>query len=85
MSENYSELDLKAIWSRGQLVLGYDPQLYRVDVLGSPIIWNQYGNRESIYGWEVDHIDPCKPAILSNLQPLQWQNNVAKSDKKLQY
>ena len=46
-----------------------------------------YGNRDSQYGWEIDHINPNAPSYsrdsFANLQPLQWENNVDKSDGRL--
>jgi 5-methylcytosine-specific restriction endonuclease McrA len=36
------------------------------------------------YGWEIDHINPVANGgtdIDNNLQPLNWKNNAAKSDK----
>lgn len=44
---------------------------------------NEYGDRKSLYGWEVDHIDPDGPNTLSNYRPLQWENNVVTSDRRL--
>jgi 5-methylcytosine-specific restriction endonuclease McrA len=44
---------------------------------------SDYGNTNSQYGWEVDHIKPVAKGgtdDLSNLQPLQWDNNRKKGD-----
>ena len=44
----------------------------------------EHGNRDSEYGWEIDHIEPVALGggdELTNLQPLNWQNNVKKGDQ----
>lgn len=54
---------------------------YRKDDCGAWIHRDAYGNRNSQYGWEIDHIKPKALGgsdHISNLRPLQWQNNAAK-------
>jgi hypothetical protein len=68
------------VWNRGKIVGTNDPNVWRQDSQGAWIAWKDYGNRDSQYGWEIDHINPNGGDALSNLQPLQWENNVAKSD-----
>jgi len=44
---------------------------------------NDLGNREAEFGWEIDHIKAVVNGgddRLSNLQPLNWQNNLAKGN-----
>ncbi len=46
--------------------------------------WSEHGNRDSKYGWEIDHINPVANGggdELNNLQPLNWVNNANKGDK----
>ena len=46
--------------------------------------WSEHGNRNSENGWEIDHINPVANGDgdeLSNLQPLNWNNN---SDKAVE-
>jgi len=69
-------------WEKGKVVSNNDPNVYRMDDCGAWISRAMYGKRDSQYGWEIDHIDPNGGDDLSNLRPLQWENNVDKSDKK---
>jgi len=74
---------VEAVWRKGQVVPGYDPSAVRKDRCGAWIQRDHYGRTESRYGWEVDHIVPASrngSDDLSNLQPLQWENNRQKGD-----
>jgi len=59
---------------------------FRKDQCGAWMLYSEYGNRNNKYGWEIDHIKPVSEGgtdALSNLRPLHWRNNAAKSDGKL--
>ncbi len=79
----YSEQHKVAVWVKARAIEGYNPAYVRMDACGAPIEWVQYGNTSSAYGWEIDHINPESLGGInnvSNLQPLQWQNNRKKSN-----
>lgn len=68
------------------IVPGYDPAVIRQDRCGAWIKLKDYGNRDSNWGWEIDHIVPTSNGgqhVIENVQPLHWRNNVAKGDGPL--
>lgn len=74
---------INAVWSKGIIVEGMDSSLVRKDPCGAWIMRNQYGNRESDYGWEIDHVYPVSLGgddQIDNLRPMQWENNIKKGD-----
>lgn len=71
------------VWHNAIVVENFNSESIRKDACGAWIIRNQYGNRNSIYGWEIDHVYP--EALgggndIVNLRAMQWENNVAKGD-----
>jgi 5-methylcytosine-specific restriction endonuclease McrA len=81
---NFSEPEKKAVWDKGNKIPGQDPDKLRKDACGAVISWDKHGDTtEGGRGWEIDHIKPVAAGggdELSNLQPLQWQNNRKKGD-----
>ena len=69
-----------AVWTKGQILVGRDPNEWRMDSMGGMMRYSEYG-QTTAFGWEIDHIDPDGSDELWNLQPLYWLNNRRKSDK----
>lgn len=84
----FTEDIIQKVWEKGKEVPGYDSELYRKDQCDAWIINEMYGFRNTLYGWEIDHIKPVSNGgtdDLSNLRPLQWENNANRQDEKLVY
>ena len=74
------------VWVKGQVVGSNNPDEYRKDECGAWMYFSHYSNRNSQYGWEIDHIefvDHVASEDLNNLRPLQWQNNACKGSGEL--
>ena len=82
--QSFSEETKRAVWNKAEIVPGHSSDIQRKDRCGAWIDWEKYGDtNENGNGWEIDHIQPVAANgsdDLSNLQPLQWQNNRAKGD-----
>lgn len=87
----WSEEQIQSAWDRATIVEGYDKNRFRKDACGAWIIRDKYDDKDSLYGWQIDHIAP--QALLEekgfsqdmidnpiNLRALQHENNNSKSD-----
>lgn len=77
---------IQKVWEKAEIVEYADPNEWRKDQCGAWIGRKYYGNRNSQYSWEIDHTTPISSGgtdDLSNLHPLQWQNNAAKEGGRL--
>jgi hypothetical protein len=80
--EHFDATIIERVWQKGTPVSGYSSN-FRRDTCGAWMEKSRYGDRSSSFGWEIDHEQPVAADgsdDLSNLQPLQWQNNVHKGD-----
>jgi len=79
--------DLKIeVWIKGGVIPNFSPAIWRWDACGAVIRYDDFGDRESEYGWEIDHIIPeirNGSDHITNLQPLHWENNASKGDGPL--
>lgn len=78
--KSFDEATIKAVWQKGKPEPGYTG--FRKDMCGASMQRTDYGKQER-WGWEIDHIKPVSNGgtdDLSNLRPLQWENNRHKGD-----
>ena len=83
--KDWSEDQIRAVWNKGRVIPGLDSNKLRQDLAGAWIEYSQYGNHDNDlgFGWEIDHRVPKSrngTDDISNLRPLQWENNRSKGD-----
>jgi hypothetical protein len=86
MSYSYTKQEIISVWKMATTAQGYNPDFVRRDRCGALIQLNQHGNRQSDYGWEIDHVKPTAKGgshTYQNVQPLHWHNNSSKGDGEL--
>lgn len=83
LNESFNQTTVDLVWQKEQVVPRYDPNVWRKDTCGAWMKRNEHGNTNSQHGWEIDHIKQKAQHgsdHISNLQPLQWENNRHKGD-----
>ena len=81
---NFTSETILKVWQKAAIDEYNVPNDYRKDECGAWIERVQYGNHDSLYGWEIDDINPGSDIDnLSNLRPLHWKNNSSKKDGRL--
>lgn len=79
---SFSDATIEAVWQKGKVARGQDPNVWRLDACNMWMHRASYGTT-SQYGWEIDHEYPVSRGgtdTLANLQPLNWKNNRGKGD-----
>jgi HNH endonuclease len=79
-SSPFDEKTIEAVWQKGTPEPKYPS--FRKDQCGASMERPRYGKTEQ-WGWEIDHTKPVSKGgndDLSNLEPLQWENNQHKGD-----
>lgn len=74
---------IQRVWEKGKVVENFNKDLYRKDAAGAWIFRDDYGNRESKLGWEIDHVYPIENGgedFIENLRPMNWRNNESKGN-----
>ena len=84
---SWTDDQIEAVWAKAtKSSNSTEEQGYRKDQCTAWIKKNEYGNRNSKYGWEIDHITPISKNgtdDIGNLRPLHWQNNASRQDDRL--
>lgn len=77
---SFSEEVIQKVWEKGIADPYNDPNLWRKDQCGAWMYKPAHGDRNSVYGWEIHHINPNSGDDILNLIPLHWENNLATED-----
>lgn len=88
MCEFTEEQKIK-VWKKGRIVENFPSEYVRKDACGAWMLFEKYGDRDSPFGWEIDHVYPKSKLEefgvpndlinnIDNLRPMNWRNNDSK-------
>ena len=75
----FTQRTVEKVWAKAYPVGSFDPDYLRKDESGAWITKDQYGNKQSVFGWEIRHIKPLSDGgarKVSNLRPIQLRSRV---------
>ena len=78
----FDEEIIEVVWEKAAIIEDKDPAEYWCDIFGNEVCRESF-SKQSIMGWEIDHIKPVAKGgtdELSNLQVLQSKANAIKGD-----
>jgi hypothetical protein len=78
--KEFSDEEKCLIWYQGIPFNNFRPDKWMRDKQGKLMLFSEYENRDSEYGWKIDRINPNDGDHPSNLQPILWTSKVIKSD-----
>lgn len=92
----WTEEQKRAAWQKAVDVDGKNPNVWKKDCCGAWIRWEDYGDLDSEYGWEIDHIFPenrletfgvpkKERDAIENLRAMHYANNRSKGDDYPRY
>jgi len=79
---SFNQETIEAVWNKSQVIESKNSFIYRSDILGNTLYRGSYG-KQSIMGWEIDHIKPVSKGgtdDIDNLQILNTGANIKKGD-----
>ena len=60
-----------AIWEKGRVIVGQDRNVLRKDALGKVMRYEEYNDKDALYGWEFEHISrEGGSADVSKIRPI---------------
>lgn len=77
---------IQSVWEKGIVDSRNDSKYWRKDECGAWMSRSEYGRQQSSFGWEIDSVrsqSGKNGQELSNLRPMQWNNDSHKHDGSL--
>ncbi len=80
IKNNWSDTVKTAVWKKGRINPDYSPKVLRWDRNGNLMMWSEYGQTHSKFGWKIDLINPALNEGEEDLNNLHPVNNSFKTE-----